>query len=177
MKPIRTKKQVKDFFAKVEREYPPQIEVAFLLQDMSDAYNVGGLIRVADGLGAARIYASGKTPQPDDSPMIPVTSLGHHRRIPFEYHKVHEEAAKKAISDGWTLVALEVDEDAECCFDFDYPERVCFVLGNEQTGIYPSVYKHCDHAVYIPMYGKGRSLNVHVAAAIAAFDAVVRKRS
>jgi tRNA G18 (ribose-2'-O)-methylase SpoU len=29
--------------------------------------------------------------------------------------------------------------------------------------------KHRDGAVYIPMFGKGRSMNVHVSAAIVAF--------
>ncbi|MDR3689230.1 MAG: TrmH family RNA methyltransferase [Fimbriimonas sp.] len=30
--------------------------------------------------------------------------------------------------------------------------------------------KHCDAAVCIPMAGKGRSLNVHVAGAVVAFQ-------
>jgi tRNA(Leu) C34 or U34 (ribose-2'-O)-methylase TrmL len=37
--------------------------------------------------------------------------------------------------------------------------------------------KLCDSAVFIPMAGKGRSLNVHVAAAIVAFEATLRSTS
>jgi tRNA G18 (ribose-2'-O)-methylase SpoU len=51
------------------------------------------------------------------------------------------------------------------------------VLGNEGAGVYGSVMKQCDSAVFIPMAGKGRSINVHVAAAIIAFDAVLRPNS
>ena len=53
------------------------------------------------------------------------------------------------------------------------PTRLA-MLGNEANGVYGSVMKHRDGAVYIPMLGKGRSLNVHVAAAIVGFHVRLR---
>ncbi len=177
MKALRTKAEFRDLYASFQKNHPPQVEIAFLLQDWSDAYNVGGLFRVADSCGAKHVYMSGKTPQPEESPMIPVTSMGHHRRVPYSHHRVHEEAALAAINDGWTLVAVEITDEAACYTEFPFPPRTCLVLGNEQTGTYPSVLKHCAGAVYIPMYGKGKSMNVHVSAAIVAFQAMVVSRS
>jgi tRNA (guanosine-2'-O-)-methyltransferase len=64
---------------------------------------------------------------------------------------------------------VELAEGAELYTDYEWPEKVCLVLGNEVNGVYTSVMKHRDGAVYIPMFGKGRSMNVHVSAAIVAF--------
>lgn len=165
---LRKKKEVRDLMREFAAGHNPKQEVTFLLQDWSDAYNVGGLLRVADGLGIKRVYCTGKTPQLPN-PMIPVTSMGAHRRVEMEYHKVHEEAAKAAIEDGWTLIGVEIAEGAEPHFDFDYPPKTCLVLGAEGAGVFPSVLKHCKGSVFIPMQGKGRSLNVHVSGAVVAF--------
>lgn len=167
---LRKKKEVRELMRGFSSEHGASNEVTFLLQDWSDAYNVGGLLRVADALGASKIYASGKTPQLPN-PMIPVTSMGAHRRVEMEWHRVHEDAAKAALADGWTLIAVEIAEGAQSYFDFSYPERTCLVLGAEGAGVFGSVLKHCAGSVFIPMQGKGRSMNVHVSGAVVAFHA------
>ncbi len=165
---LRKKKEVRDLMREFAAGHNPTQEVTFLLQDWADGYNVGGLLRVADGLGVKKVYSSGRTPQLPN-PMIPVTSMGAHRRVEVEHHKVHEEAAKAAILDGWTLIGVEIAEGAEPYFSFQYPPKTCLVLGAEGAGVFGSVLKHCQGSVYIPMQGKGRSLNVHVSGAVAAF--------
>lgn len=173
MKTLRSKTGVRQLHKEHKRANPPAVELCFLLQDWEDAYNVGGMFRVADGCGASELIMTGRTPMPPH-PMIGVTSLGHHRRIAHRHFVSHEEAALKLKEEGWTLVTVEIAEGAENYRDFRYPRKTCLVLGNEGAGIYGSVMKHRDGAVYIPMFGKGRSLNVHVAAAIIGFEAVTR---
>lgn len=170
MKTIRGKTPVRQLYKEFKTLHPPKVELAFFLQDWDDAYNVGGMFRVADGVGASLMVMSGHTPIPPD-PMISVTSLGHHRRIEFQHFQRHDEAAKFLIENGWTLVAVEIAEDAIAYFDYEFPQKTCLVLGNEANGLYSGVLKHCTAAVYIPMLGKGRSLNVHVAGAVIAFHA------
>lgn len=165
MKTIRGKTTARKLQKEFKATYAPRVELTFMLQDWDDAYNVGGLFRVADGFGVRRIYASGHTPVPPD-PMIGVTSLGHHRRITVEHEHAHESAALKAAEAGWTLIAVEIAEGSVPYFEFEFPARTCLVLGNEVNGVYASVLKHCAASVTIPMLGKGRSLNVHVAGAI-----------
>ncbi len=147
------------------------IELAFFLQDWDDAYNVGGMFRVADACGAVELVMSGKTPVPPD-PMISVTSLGHHRRIKFRHLGKNEDAALALKAEGYSLVAVEIAEGAVSYTQFEYPKKLCLVMGNEVNGVYTSVMRHRDAAVFIPMYGKGRSMNVHVAAAVVAFHAL-----
>ena len=172
LKTLRSKTGVRDLYKQFKKEHAPKVELSFLLQDWEDAYNVGGMFRVADACGAKELFMSGRTPHPPD-PMIGVTSLGHHRRIPFQQFKSHEEAALAAKAAGYSLVAVEIAEGAVCYTDYAWPSKVCLMLGNEASGIYGSVMKHRDGAVYIPMFGKGRSMNVHVAAAIVAFRALL----
>lgn len=168
MSTIRSKTGVREMMKAYRAEHVRPGELAFLLQDWEDAYNVGGMFRVADGCGAKELVMTGRTPYPPN-PMIGVTSLGHHRRIPFRHFERHEEAALKMKEEGWSLIAVEIAEGAQSYLDYEYPEKTCLVLGNEANGVYGSVMKHRDGAVYIPMLGKGRSLNVHVAAAIVGF--------
>ena len=104
--------------------------------------------------------------------MIAVTSLGHHRIIPIQKFQHHEDACVAMKADGWQLIAVEIAEGAVPYFEFDFPKKTCLVLGNEARGVYGGVLKHCDAAVTIPMLGKGRSLNVHVAAAVVAYCAL-----
>lgn len=169
---LRSKTGVRKLHKEFRADHAPQVELSFLLQDWEDAYNVGGMFRVADACGAKEMYASGRTPVPPD-PQISVTSLGHHRRISLHRFAKHEDAAICAKNDGYALVAVEIAEGAVNYTEFQWPRKVCLVLGNEASGIYASVMKHRDAAVYIPMFGKGRSMNVHVAAAIVAFRAIL----
>ena len=170
---IRSKTGVRELMKDYRAEHASATRLAFMLQDWEDAYNVGGMFRVADGCGAQEMVMTGRTPVLPN-PMIGVTSLGHHRRIPYRHIERHDEAALRLKAEGWTLVAVEIAEGAKSYLEYEYPEKTCLVLGNEANGVYGNVSRLCDGAVYIPMMGKGRSLNVHVAAAIVGFHVRLR---
>ncbi|MFZ4507288.1 MAG: TrmH family RNA methyltransferase [Fimbriimonas sp.] len=164
---LRTKTSVRKLHKETAQALGRDVEIAIMLQDWSDGYNVGGMFRVADACGASMMIFSGRTPV--DDPQIGVTSLGHHRRIPVQRIERNEEAAIWAKEQGFSLVTVEIAEGAVPYTEYEWPAKVCLVLGNEQQGVYTSVAKHRDAAVFIPMFGKGRSMNVHVSAAVVAF--------
>jgi tRNA (guanosine-2'-O-)-methyltransferase len=169
---IRSKTGVRKLYKEFKKSHQPAVSVAFYLQDWEDSYNVGSLFRVADSVGSELVVMSGRTPQPPD-PMIPVTSLGHHRRIPYEHFARHDDAVAHLKEKGWTLVAVEIAEGAVDFRLLEFPAKTCLVLGNEGGGVYPNVLKACDHTVFIPQFGKGRSMNVCVAAALVGYQAVL----
>jgi 23S rRNA (guanosine2251-2'-O)-methyltransferase len=173
LKQIRTKTGIRKVFKEYKDQRNP-IDLVILLQDWDDAYNVGGMFRVADACGASELILTGKTPQVGESPQLAVTSMGAHRRVRWRNFDKPVDACLQLKEEGYSLVAVEVAEGAEHYMDFEYPDKCCLVLGNEGAGIYGKVMKLCDAAVFIPMAGKGRSLNVHVAAAIVAFEASLR---
>jgi tRNA G18 (ribose-2'-O)-methylase SpoU len=49
------------------------------------------------------------------------------------------------------------------CHHFTYPQKTCLIVGHEDHGVTKAVLAECDSSVFIPMVGKGLSLNVHVA--------------
>lgn len=173
MATIRAKSKVKAKHLSLIQE--PKVEIAFHLQDWEDPYNVGGMFRVAEACGAVELFMSGKTPVPPH-PQIGVTSLGHHRRMPWQYFEKHVDAIAAIKAAGFAPIAVEIADEAEHYMEFDYPANTCLVLGHEGAGVYDYVLKLCGGAVFIPMAGKGRSLNVHVAAAVVAFEAILGAR-
>ncbi len=173
-KAIRSKTGVRQAHKASRTKYADRPEIAFFLQDWDDGYNVGGLLRLADGLGVKAVFATGKTPLPETSPMVGVTSMGAHRRIEIAHMPGHEDMARHLCDQGWTLVAVEIAEGSVDITDFTFPPNTCLVLGAEGGGVYSGVLKHCHAVVQIPMFGKGRSLNVVVAAAVAAYWAALQ---
>jgi 23S rRNA (guanosine2251-2'-O)-methyltransferase len=171
MQPLR-KVEVRRLFADAVSAYPPRCQLAFLLQSLDDPLNVGSLFRIADACGAAEMVFTGKTPTPPHQ-VIDRTSRGHDRRVRWRHIPATDAACDALHDEGYHLVALETAQGARCFLDYAYPARVCLVLGNETNGVHAATLARCDGAVFVPMYGKGPSLNVHVAAALVAYQALL----
>jgi len=174
MLPLR-KVEIRRLFEKTAREFPPRAELAFFLQSLEDPRNVGSIFRIADAVGAREVVLTGKTPVPPHEE-IDRTSRGHDRRVPWRRIARIDEAARTLGAEGYHLVALETAQGTRCYLDYPYPAKVCLVLGNESGGVYPATLGQCDGAVFVPMYGKGPSMNVHVAAALVAYQALIGPR-
>ena len=171
MIPLR-KVEIRRLFEQAARDYPPRSELAFLLQSMEDPRNVGSLFRIADAVGARELVFTGKTPTPPHEE-IDRTSRGHDRRVTWRRIGRIDEAARTLKEGGYQLVALETATGTRCFLDFPFAAKVCLVLGNETGGVYPATLGMCEGAVFVPMYGKGPSMNVHVAAALVAYQAIL----
>ena len=70
------------------------------------------------------------------------------------------------IRDSYQVVAVELTDDAAPYHQFEYGPKVALVVGHEDHGVTRATLAVCDAAVFVPMYGKGLSLNVHVALAV-----------
>ena len=77
-------------------------------------------------------------------------------------------------AEGFYLTAVELAEGAIFLNDLkEYikdKEKVCFIVGNEDSGVNRTTLEQCDCAVMIPMYGKNASLNVTISAGIVLFS-------
>jgi len=173
MLPLK-KVEIRRLFEGAAQTFPPQAQLAFLLQSMDDPRNVGSLFRIADALGAVELVFTGKTPTPPHDE-IDRTSRGHDRRVAWRRIADTHEAVRTLKAEGYQVVALETARGTQPFFQFDWTDKVCLVLGNESNGVYAATLGLCDGAVYVPMYGKGPSMNVHVAAALVAYEVVLRR--
>ena len=149
-----------------------------ILENIRSAYNVGATFRTADGAGVDKLYLVGYTPTPIDrfgrtQQEIKKTSLGASEIIPWESSKDSIEVIHKLKTEGFHIVAVELGKGSVRLPDFQVPERVAYVFGNEIDGVSDEAKSLADTMVEIPMLGQKESLNVSVAAGIALYHGMV----
>jgi 23S rRNA (guanosine2251-2'-O)-methyltransferase len=151
-------------------------ELAVLLDNIHSAWNVGSILRSADGFGFAHAYLCGITPTPNNEP-VQKTSLGAEESVIWSYHKDALKLVKSLKKEGWKIIALEEDERAVPLESDGLPSRMreqaprlqILIVGNEVTGVDSDLLDLCDTIYYIPMHGQKRSFNVAIAFGIAAY--------
>lgn len=145
--------------------------LAVLLDNIRSAWNVGSILRSADGFGFIHAYLCGITPTPELE-AVQKTALGADEYVTWSHHKDSIRLTKGLKKEGWRIWALEESEHAEKLPtpDFDSNQlNTVLILGSEVTGVDPELLDLCDKIYYIPMRGRKRSFNVAVAFGIAAF--------
>lgn len=147
------------------REHPSQHDIVALLQSVEYPANVGSIFRIADAMDLTELVLTGITPDPTVGTAHKV-ARGKEARLPWRRVATPAEALSQLKAEGYRAIAIEIADDAVPFNEYEYPERVCLVVGHEDHGVTNQTLSLCDAAVYIPMLGKGRSLNVHVSLAI-----------
>ena len=171
-----SKTEIKRLQKQAAKMHPRRVDLAFLLQNLDDPVNVGALFRIGDACGARELILVGDTPAPPH-PGISLAARGSERRVAWRRVNRIEDAAAALKAEGYHLVALELAREAQMYTDYSYPDKVCLVLGSEGGGMWPKTLRLCDGTVFIPMHGKGPSLNVHVAAAVVAYHILASQRT
>ena len=153
-----------------ERGEKPLIVVS---DGICDPYNLGAVIRCAEGAGAHGIIIP-KRRNAGLTPAVTKASAGaiEHMAIAKvpNIAAVIDELKEKGV---WTFAA-EAGGTDYASVDFDCP--VAIVLGSEGEGVSRLVREKCDMTVSIPMYGKVNSLNVSTAAAVILYAAAKGQR-
>ncbi len=167
MKPL-TGVELKRFLRDYKREHQPQRQIAVLLQSVQYPYNVGAIFRLADGAGVSQLILTGITPTPPN-PTITKVGRSKEHNVPWRYETDLSETISKLREDGFHIIALELTASAAPYVEYYYPEKLCLVVGHEDHGVTKAVLAQCDAAVFVPMYGKGRSLNVSSALGIVVY--------
>jgi tRNA (guanosine-2'-O-)-methyltransferase len=139
-----------------------------VLQSVEYSYNVGSIFRMADGAGMKELVLTGITPTP---PNPTIEKVGRYKslRVPWRYEKDAAVALEGLRREGYHTVAVELAEGSVPYHEYDYPEKTCLVVGHEDHGVTKATLAVCDAAVFVPMYGKGRSLNVAMALGVVVF--------
>ncbi|MBP6913613.1 MAG: TrmH family RNA methyltransferase [Candidatus Levybacteria bacterium] len=138
-------------------------EIYIVLDNVLDTYNVGAIFRLADAVGAAKVYLCGGTETPPNS-RIKKASINTWQWTPW----VYSPSAVDAIQDlrktvrGINIIGVEQHEKSIPFDSFDYKLPIALVVGNETDGCSPKTLDACDSIVELPMFGINTSLNVMV---------------
>lgn len=158
-----------------------------VLDNIRSTYNVGAILRTAEGFGASKVFLSGYTPRVHDSELLPhlrekldkeihKTALGAEDML--EIYSSHDIISdlKDLKEQGWQIVGLENNITDGRLMQMNSPllksklsDKVVLILGEEVHGIDYSLYDIIDLFLEIPMKGKKESFNVSVAAGIAMY--------
>lgn len=157
--------------------------IILIAHNLRSCHNIGSLLRTAEGLGVQKVYLTGYTPFPmgqADDPRLPhlaakIDKQIHKTALDAE-HQVHwqqvdsiEPVIHQLRAEGFTIMAVEQDDNAIALPHFKTPKKIALVMGREVEGIEPEVLALCDGALEIPMFGHKESFNVVQAAAMALY--------
>ncbi len=171
MKPKLNAKGLRDLPDDHTLEPIPRFPIYFILDNIYDTYNIGGLFRLADALAIEKIFICGESETPPNH-KVKKASIGTYKVVPWEYCETTMEAIEKLRTEvkDIQIVSIELDDSAVLYSSIEYKAPCALVLGNETTGISSEVMKASDHVAYLPMFGYNTSMNVIVSGAIAAYD-------
>jgi len=152
-----------------EKERRDRCELAVLVDNVRSAWNVGSILRTADGFGFGHAFLCGITPTPEQAE-VRKTALGAEQFVTWSNHKDAVKLVERLKEEGWRVWALEFIEGAVPIHNAEGDEqKIVLVVGSEATGVDPGLLALSDRIVYLPMHGQKRSFNVAVAFGAAAF--------
>lgn len=154
-----------------------------IAHDMRSTFNVGSLLRTAEGLGVVKVYLTGYTPYPrqsDDTRLphlveklhnqIHKVALGAEELVPWEYRENIFDLIKELKDGGFVIAALEQTTSSIPIANQQASKQLALLLGTEVTGLPEDVLKATDQQFVIPMLGSKESFNVVQAAAMALYE-------
>jgi len=159
----------------------PAAGTALALLGVSDARNVGALLRSAAAFGVEWVLLKA-----EGSPLLSTDGIWRasagtltHLRIVRARHAL--DALRRLHAHGWTLVATVAQTaNAIPYTSWDWQKPTLLLFGEEEKGLPPEYQRLCDARITIPHEPHVQSLNVSVAAGIllaAAYEAKRRSTS
>lgn len=160
-------------------------EIIVIAHNIRSTHNVGAIFRTCEGFGVRQIILSGYTPYPrvpSDTRLphiaeklttqIHKTALGAETMVSFVYKEL--PSIEQLRADGYRIVGLEQDTRSVVLSDYQPPQKIALLLGEEVEGITGTLRGVCDDLIEIPMHGQKESFNVSVAAGIALYALTTR---
>ncbi len=132
--------------------------------EITKEHNVGSLVRTAHAVAASEVILVGGQ---DWNTYAACTAEGLTRIVHLDdAAALLDHLSRQRLG----LVAVELDRRAVSLFNAHYPERPCFLLGSERSGVPQQLLDAAEMVVQIPQWGLVPSLNLAVAGSIVAYD-------
>ena len=144
-----------------------------MLDGITDIRNIGALARTAYCCGVHAIVIPEKGVGALGEDAI-TTSAGALENIAVCRVKSLHNAIEELHLNGIKVFASEMKAE-ENVFEMNFKEPAAIIMGSEDKGIQPSLYKVCDNRFKIPMHKDFESLNVSVAAGMILYEAMKQR--
>jgi TrmH family RNA methyltransferase len=148
----------------------PPADFCLLLEDVQDPGNVGSMLRSAAAAGVTQVYLSRHcafawSPK--------VLRAGQGAQFHLDIHEdVDLPAWAAAYAESRGSVVAAIASGGSSLYAATLRGRVALAIGNEGSGLSPTLRAAATHRVTIPMPGGIESLNAAAAAAVCLFECV-----
>ncbi len=145
--------------------------IYLVLDNVLDTYNIGSLFRLADAIGAKKLFICGKGVEYPPSSRIHKAAVGTENWVSWEKVENATDLIKKLKEKKVQIISIEQHADAinykKLNQNIKFP--IALVVGHETNGISKEVLKLSDIIVELPMYGINHSFNVWGSAAVISY--------
>lgn len=169
------------------------MKTVVIIHNVRSLYNVGSILRTAEGFGVEKVIYSGYTPCADNPGYLPhirekiqsaihKTALGAEEMLTTEYATDVRAVIESLKSQKYKIIGLENNIRDRRLKKLNSPElqstlgraaifgsKTALILGEEVNGIPEELYDLIDVFLEIPMKGRKESFNVSVATGIALY--------
>lgn len=168
-KELRDRKPTQEELAQIKRR-----PFFLVLDNVLDTYNIGGLFRLADAIGASEVIMCGQSETPPSS-RIHKAAVGTEGWVAWQYAESALSAIAKIKNQKSKIKIIAVEQSKKSVpyskiEGYISPnDSIALVVGHETDGVSKEVLDAADVICEIPMFGVNRSLNVIVSSAIVAY--------
>jgi tRNA G18 (ribose-2'-O)-methylase SpoU len=140
------------------------------VEGLSNAENVGALVRNCAAFGVQALFVSRSSSSPFLRRAVR-NSMGAIFRLPVVERVELAQTLRELRTRGVRCIAAHPHLDTHTLWQADFSADCCVVFGSEGSGISVDVLSGCDARVAIPMHSGVDSLNVGHAAAVFFYEA------
>jgi tRNA G18 (ribose-2'-O)-methylase SpoU len=142
----------------------PKLPLVLVLDNVTNSYNVGAFIRLADAFAIEKIIICGELTISDKK--LRKASRNEAKWVCLEYSDSTTTSLQKLLEDDYAIYGVELCHESVDYKEISYPPRSALVLGNERKGVSEAALQLSHQQIHISMFGMGNSLNVSTAGAI-----------
>lgn len=142
----------------------PKLPLVLVLDNVTNSYNVGSFIRLADAFAIEKIVVCGELTISDKK--LKKASRNEAKWVNIEYSDSTTSSLQALIEQGYAVFSVELCHTSIDYNSVTYPSPCVLVLGNERKGVSEAALQLSQQLIHIPMFGMGNSLNVSTAGAI-----------
>jgi len=142
----------------------PKLPLILVLDNVTNSYNVGAFIRLADAFAIEKIIICGELTISDKK--LKKASRNEAKWVCIEYSNSTTLSLQALLDDGYAIFGVELCHNSIDYKKVSYPSPCALVLGNERKGVSEAALQLSHQQIHIPMFGMGNSLNVSTAGAI-----------
>lgn len=145
--------------------------------EILDQENLGSIIRVCAGFGAAGLLLGPTSADPFSRRAVRV-SMGTVFKLPVvQSDDLLSDLPWLRSTAGYHLIATITDKDAIALHQAECPRKPALLFGSEGPGLPPELIDLCDQQITIPMHHDTDSLNVAIAVGVFLYHFSASSRS